>query len=151
MLKKLLILAVLAVPVQSLSYTQSPQPLAAPEQAMSAFVDASRQASNDLLARLVSINSGTHNLEGVRAVAGIMKSELNELGFKVDFIPMDQIPARAFNELDEEQPIVVMCHHGARSLSVANWLRQKGFEKAQSVKGGIDLWSSVIDPTIPRY
>jgi glutamate carboxypeptidase len=91
MLKKLLILAVLAVPVQSLSYTQSPQPLAAPEQAMSAFVDASRQASNDLLARLVSINSGTHNLEGVRAVAGIMKSELNELGFKVDFIPMDQI------------------------------------------------------------
>jgi rhodanese-related sulfurtransferase len=66
-------------------------------------------------------------------------------------IPMDQIPARAFNELDEEQPIVVMCHHGARSLSVANWLRQKGFEKAQSVKGGIDLWSSVIDPTIPRY
>ena len=91
MLKKLLTLAVLAVPPQSLSYTQSPQPLAAPEQAMSAFVDASRQASNDLLARLVSINSGTHNLEGVRAVAGIMKSELNELGFKVDFIPMDQI------------------------------------------------------------
>ena len=66
-------------------------------------------------------------------------------------IPMSEIPARAFNELDEEQPIAVLCHHGSRSLSVANWLRQKGFEKAQSVTGGIDLWSSVIDPTIPRY
>jgi rhodanese-related sulfurtransferase len=67
------------------------------------------------------------------------------------FIPMSEIPARAFNELDEDQPIAVMCHHGARSLSVANWLREKGFSKAQSVTGGIDLWSSVIDPTIPRY
>jgi rhodanese-related sulfurtransferase len=66
-------------------------------------------------------------------------------------IPMSEIPARAFNELDEDQPIVVMCHHGARSLSVANWLRERGFAKAQSVTGGIDLWSQAIDPTIPRY
>lgn len=66
-------------------------------------------------------------------------------------IPMNEIPARAFNELDEDQPIAVLCHHGARSLSVANWLRQQGFAKAQSVSGGIDLWSRAIDPTIPRY
>jgi rhodanese-related sulfurtransferase len=64
---------------------------------------------------------------------------------------MAEIPARAFNELDEDQPIAVLCHHGARSLSVANWLRQQGFSKAQSVAGGIDLWSRVIDPHIPRY
>ena len=66
-------------------------------------------------------------------------------------IPMNDIPARAFNELDEDQPIAVLCHHGARSLSVANWLRQQGFGKAQSVSGGIDLWSRAIDPSIPRY
>jgi rhodanese-related sulfurtransferase len=66
-------------------------------------------------------------------------------------IPMNEVPGRAFNELDEDQPIAVLCHHGARSLSVANWLRQQGFEKAQSVAGGIDHWSRVIDPTIPRY
>src|ERR1700744_2700762 len=66
-------------------------------------------------------------------------------------IPMNEVPARAFNELDEDQPIAVLCHHGARSLSVANWLRQQGFSKAQSVAGGIDLWSRSIDPTIPRY
>lgn len=66
-------------------------------------------------------------------------------------MPMNEVPSRAFNELDEDQPIAVLCHHGARSLSVANWLRQQGFAKAQSVAGGIDLWSRVIDPAIPRY
>jgi len=58
---------------------------------MVAFIDANQSASNDLLARLVNINSGTHNLEGVRAVADIMKSELGGLGFKVTFIPMAQV------------------------------------------------------------
>ena len=66
-------------------------------------------------------------------------------------MPMNEVPSRAFNELDEEAPIAVLCHHGARSLSVANWLRQQGFAEAQSVAGGIDLWSRAIDPSIPRY
>ena len=66
-------------------------------------------------------------------------------------IPMNEIPGRAHQELDEESPILVLCHHGARSLSVAAWLRQQGFDKAQSVSGGIDAWSRQIDPTIPRY
>jgi rhodanese-related sulfurtransferase len=65
-------------------------------------------------------------------------------------IPMNDIPARAHQELDEEAPILVLCHHGMRSLSVASWLRQQGFDKAQSVSGGIDAWSR-IDPTVPRY
>ena len=66
-------------------------------------------------------------------------------------IPMNDIPGRAHQELDEEAPIVVLCHHGMRSLSVASWLRQQGFDKAQSVSGGIDAWSRTIDPTVPRY
>ena len=53
-------------------------------------------------------------------------------------IPMGDIPARAHQELDPEAHIVVVCHHGVRSLSVTNWLRQQGFEKAQSMRGGID-------------
>jgi rhodanese-related sulfurtransferase len=60
-------------------------------------------------------------------------------------IPMNEIPGR------EEAHILVVCHHGARSLSVANWLRGQGFEKAQSISGGIDAWSTHIDPTVPRY
>jgi rhodanese-related sulfurtransferase len=66
-------------------------------------------------------------------------------------IPMNEVPAWAFKELDEEASILVLCHHGARSLSVAAWLRQQGFDKAQSVAGGIDAWSRQIDPHIPRY
>jgi rhodanese-related sulfurtransferase len=66
-------------------------------------------------------------------------------------MPMAEVPARAFKELDEEQPVLVLCHHGARSLSVAAWLREKGFDHAQSIAGGIDAWSRTVDPTVPRY
>lgn len=66
-------------------------------------------------------------------------------------IPMNEVPARALNELDEDTPIVVLCHHGQRSLSVAVWLRNQGFEQAQSITGGIDAWSRLVDPTVSRY
>ncbi len=66
-------------------------------------------------------------------------------------MPMNEVPGKAFTELDEDQPIAVLCHHGSRSLSVANWLQQQGFSKAQSVAGGIDHWSQAIDPKVPRY
>jgi rhodanese-related sulfurtransferase len=66
-------------------------------------------------------------------------------------IPMGDVPARANQELDPDEHIVVICHHGVRSLRVANWLRQQGFEKAQSLRGGIDHWSRAIDPKVPVY
>ncbi len=66
-------------------------------------------------------------------------------------IPMSEIPSRAHTELDPDQPIVVLCHHGARSLSVTMWLRNQGFDHAQSLAGGIDHWSRAIDPSVPRY
>jgi len=66
-------------------------------------------------------------------------------------IPMGEIPARAHQELEPDDRLLVMCHHGARSLSVTNWLRQQGFESAQSIAGGIDAWSREIDPKVPRY
>jgi rhodanese-related sulfurtransferase len=66
-------------------------------------------------------------------------------------MPMGDVPSRAHAELDPDAHIVVLCHHGQRSLSVAMWLRAQGFDRAQSLAGGIDLWSRTIDPTIPRY
>jgi rhodanese-related sulfurtransferase len=66
-------------------------------------------------------------------------------------MPMGDVPSRAHQELDPDQPIVVLCHHGARSLSVTMWLRNQGFEHVQSLAGGIDRWSQAIDPTVPRY
>jgi rhodanese-related sulfurtransferase len=66
-------------------------------------------------------------------------------------IPMGDIPTRANQELDPDAHIVVVCHHGVRSLTVTNWLRQQGFEKVQSVRGGIDGWARTVDPKVPLY
>ncbi|HEX3572067.1 MAG TPA: rhodanese-like domain-containing protein [Acidobacteriaceae bacterium] len=66
-------------------------------------------------------------------------------------MPMGEVASRAHTELDPDAPVVVMCHHGARSLNVALWLRDQGFTHAQSLSGGIDAWSRSIDPEIPRY
>jgi rhodanese-related sulfurtransferase len=65
-------------------------------------------------------------------------------------IPMGEIPVR-LQELDPDQHIVVLCHHGVRSMNVTAWLRQQGFEKVQSMAGGIDRWSRTIDPKVPVY
>lgn len=67
-------------------------------------------------------------------------------------IPMSQLAERA-GELEayREQPVIVHCHHGGRSLRVANWLRQQGFTQAASMAGGIDQWAAEIDSTIARY
>ena len=51
----------------------------------------------------------------------------------------------------KSKEVVVHCHHGGRSLKVANWLRQQGFSKAQSMAGGIDEWAAEIDKSLTRY
>jgi rhodanese-related sulfurtransferase len=66
-------------------------------------------------------------------------------------MPMGDVPSRAHQELDPDERLLILCHHGARSLSVTSWLRQQGFEAAQSVAGGIDAWSREVDPSIPHY
>lgn len=67
------------------------QQMSAPERAMVSYIQASNQASNDLLQKLVEINSGTRNLEGVRAVGKFMMAQLNDLGFQTKWIPMDEV------------------------------------------------------------
>jgi rhodanese-related sulfurtransferase len=66
-------------------------------------------------------------------------------------MPMGDVPSRAHQELDPEERLVVVCHHGIRSMNVTVWLRNQGFEQAQSVRGGIDAWSAEVDPAIARY
>ena len=68
------------------------------------------------------------------------------------FIPMNQIQARISEiEAYRDSQLVVYCHHGGRSLMVVEWLRGQGFSQAQSMTGGIDEWSTLIDPNITRY
>jgi adenylyltransferase/sulfurtransferase len=66
--------------------------------------------------------------------------------------PMSQLADR-IGELApyRDWDVAIHCHHGGRSLCVANWLREQGFGRAQSMAGGIDLWAVEIDPTLPRY
>jgi len=66
-------------------------------------------------------------------------------------MPMGDVPSRAHQELDPEDHIVVVCHHGVRSMNVTVWLRQQGFDKAQSMRGGIDAWSRRVDQKVPVY
>ena len=66
-------------------------------------------------------------------------------------IPMGDVPNRAHQELDPDRHIVVVCHHGVRSLNVTHWLRQQGFENVQSMRGGIDAWSRTVDQKLPVY
>jgi rhodanese-related sulfurtransferase len=70
---------------------------------------------------------------------------------RAKLVPMGDVPSRAHQELDSEAHIVVVCHHGVRSMSVTAWLRQQGFEKAQSMRGGIDAWSRRVDGNVPVY
>lgn len=65
-------------------------------------------------------------------------------------IPMNLIPLRN-NELPDDVPIVVYCHHGIRSMNVARYLEHLGFENLYNLSGGIDAWSLHIDPNVARY
>lgn len=61
------------------------------EQKMVQTIDADKQPSIDLLRQLVEINSGTKNLEGVRAVGKVLMPRFEALGFKVRWVPMDEV------------------------------------------------------------
>lgn len=68
-------------------------------------------------------------------------------------IPMRSIPA-SLQELEakaDENTLIVFCHHGVRSLNVVSWLRNQGVPACQSMAGGIDAWSAVVDSSVPRY
>lgn len=68
------------------------------------------------------------------------------------FLPMQEIPGRV-DELDDylDRKLVVFCHAGVRSMKVAMFLRDRGFDNVWSMAGGIDLWSQAIDNNVPRY
>ncbi len=65
-------------------------------------------------------------------------------------IPMNLIPLR-HNELPDDVPIVVYCHHGIRSMNVARYLEHVGFEQLYNLSGGIDAWALDVAPEMPRY
>ncbi len=71
-------------------------------------------------------------------------------GFELITIPMGVIPAR-LTELNPAQPVACLCHHGGRSMQVANFLKARGFGHVANIAGGINAWSNDVDPSVPRY
>ena len=65
-------------------------------------------------------------------------------------IPMNDVPDR-LDELNPDQEIVVLCHHGRRSRQVVAFLKQSGFRQVLNLVGGIDAWSADVDPGVPVY
>ena len=65
-------------------------------------------------------------------------------------IPMAEIPAQT-DDLPKDQLLVVICHHGTRSQTVVDFLRNAGFDNAVNLDGGIDAWACDVDPSMPRY
>lgn len=68
-------------------------------------------------------------------------------------IPLGEIAARADEvaSLAGGIPLVVLCHHGQRSMVAATWLSRRGLEDVHNLDGGIDAWTTTVDPSVPRY
>jgi len=65
-------------------------------------------------------------------------------------IPMRELPARV-GELDPASEIIVHCRSGVRSANATLWLRQRGFQRARNLTGGILEWIDKVDPSQPKY
>ncbi|OCG28095.1 sulfurtransferase [Gilliamella sp. wkB108] len=67
-------------------------------------------------------------------------------------IPMNLIPLY-LDQIPDEVTIVIYCHHGNRSLNVANYLVENGFDSDDiyNLTGGIDAWASTVDKQMAKY
>ncbi|MEO7599234.1 MAG: molybdopterin-synthase adenylyltransferase MoeB [Opitutus sp.] len=66
------------------------------------------------------------------------------------FIPMRQI-SEHLETLARNRHLLILCHHGTRSMNVTNFLRSRGFTAVSNVAGGIAAWADQIDPAMQRY
>lgn len=69
---------------------------------------------------------------------------------KAIHLPLSMLAQNVAN-IPQDKLVITLCHHGARSLNACYLLKEKGFDKVVSLRGGIDLWSKMIDSSIPRY
>lgn len=67
-----------------------------------------------------------------------------------EHIPMRQIPER-LAELPRDRHLLILCHAGARSMRVTEFLRARGLPSVTNIGGGISAWADEVDPTLARY
>jgi rhodanese-related sulfurtransferase len=69
-----------------------------------------------------------------------------------ELLPLSQWPQIAVETLtDKNQPLLMQCHHGARSGRATAWLLGQGYTNVRNIAGGIDAWSTEVDASVPRY
>jgi monothiol glutaredoxin len=64
---------------------------------------------------------------------------------------LDQAYHDALLQRERDTPLVFQCHHGIRSQHAADYFRREGFRNLYNLQGGIDAWSLLVDPSVPRY
>jgi rhodanese-related sulfurtransferase len=102
------------------------------------------------IAAFVAASAMAPMLLDVREAWELQAAALELPGARLLHIPMNSLPAR-LQDLDPAQPILVLCHHGARSLQCVAFLQQQGFGAVYNIAGGIDAWSREVDAAVPRY
>ena len=60
-------------------------------------------------------------------------------------------PEKLISELNANDEIIAICHHGMRSFQVCNYLENNGFNKVLNLDGGIDSWAKTIDTDMAQY
>jgi molybdopterin/thiamine biosynthesis adenylyltransferase/rhodanese-related sulfurtransferase len=112
--------------------------------------------------------AGGHDAEGLEIEPGDLVAEL-KAGRKLRLVdvrepfewqicridgsvlmPLGQLPAR-LGELERGAAVITICHTGVRSLDAVRFLRSRGFANARSLRGGVALWATEIEPTMTRY
>jgi rhodanese-related sulfurtransferase len=86
----------------------------------------------------------------VREPAELQIASVKADGFELITIPMGVVPVR-LSELDAQRPIACLCHHGGRSMQVAHFLAQRGFDNVANIAGGIHAWAAELDPSLNTY
>lgn len=115
---------------------------------------AGRAASNGTSVPAITV----HDLQRLRAtgealtlldVREVFEDEIARIDGRT-LLPLGELPTR-LNEIPKTNDIVVYCHSGMRSAHATQLLQQAGFGRVFNLTGGIEAWSSEIDPTVPRY
>jgi monothiol glutaredoxin len=68
-----------------------------------------------------------------------------------DAVLLDETQYQRMMELPKQTKLVFICHHGPRGVNAGQQYVSQGFTNVYNVTGGIEAWSSEIDPTVPRY
>ena len=105
----------------------------------------------------VSVAEVKRRIDGGESVLVIDVREPEEYAIArlegAELVPLGTIPQNLprLAATGNGKSMLLLCHHGVRSLNAAIWLRAQGVKDAQSICGGIDAWSQLVDASVPRY